>query len=317
MSWCANPLCGKTLGLEEHHIVHRSHLGTDEPENRILICGECHRRHHDLGTLEIASAENGVLFTDMKTGEIRLHRRVAQEAERPSELTTAAVLVIDFLDLSTFVAAIQQEPDEVLATLYGQMREIKQRVWQVQAAIIAELQERANYGDEATQGIAGRLNTSPRTVQYRGKIYREILSHPESADVSDILTEESWYREAVDTKEPRRWIKHAADRKAEDVAYSLRKFRAEIAAETGDAVSLTSIILVCREGNAADQKLAQKLEASLRVSVSVVVTEKSSRFSENALHVVETEVEDDGYLAYAPASQSIIEHRPVSVVHAA
>lgn len=184
MSWCANPLCGKAGPLEAHHVIHRSQLGKDTPDNIVMICPDCHRRHHELGLLKIEHDDGGIRFTDLETGETALHRPIPQEAAGPSGVTDAAALVLNFLDLDAFSAAIHNEPDEVLAALYDQVREIKHRAWQAQAAIIAELQSRANYGDEALKGIAERLGTSVRTAQYRGKIYREILADEETAGLA-------------------------------------------------------------------------------------------------------------------------------------
>ncbi len=276
MPWCANPLCGSSGPLEAHHVIHRSQGGGGEANNVVLICWQCHRRHHELMLLDIEPCPDGVRFTDRETGETAIHRQVPQEATGPSALTDAAALILNFLDLPAFAGALRDQPDEVLAALYDQVREIKHRAWQAQAAIIAELQSRANYGDQATKGIAERLSVSERTAQYRGKIYREILTREETAGIGETLLEESWYREAVDTEEPRRWIQHAANQKAEDPHYSLRKFRAEIATGTGETVTVTSVLVICQEANAADQRLAARLQASLGVPVTVVLSQQSN-----------------------------------------
>ncbi len=269
MTWCVNPLCGKTFRLENHPVNHRSRLGDDEAHNLVRICGDCHTRHHDRGLLRIEHEGDGVRFTDLESEETALYTFIPQEASGPADVTDVAALILNFFDLPTFVSAIKCESDEALSVLYDQIREIKHRVWQAQAAIIGELQARANYGDAAVRGVAERLGIAVRTAQYRGKIYREILNNPQYADVGAILLEESWYREAVDTPDPQRWIQHAADQMAENPAYSIRKLRADIAAQSGETVTVTSIILMCRDGNSADQKLAAQLEASLRVPVTV------------------------------------------------
>ena len=33
-------------GNQAHHVVYRSHGGSDEPKNLIYVCGECHRLIH-------------------------------------------------------------------------------------------------------------------------------------------------------------------------------------------------------------------------------------------------------------------------------
>ena len=41
-------LCGPSMGqwLEAHHIKYRSHGGTDDPSNRIMLCKGCHDMAH-------------------------------------------------------------------------------------------------------------------------------------------------------------------------------------------------------------------------------------------------------------------------------
>jgi len=315
MPWCVNPLCGKAIRLERHHVTHRSQLGSDDPANLVDICEECHRRHHDLGALLIEHDGEGIRFTDLESGETALYTFIPQEAQGPSDVTDAAALIINFLDLSEFVSAIKREPDEVLSVLYDQVREIKHRAWQAQAAIIGELQERANYGDAALKGIADRLGITVRTAQYRGKIYREILSNPKNADVGAILLEESWYREAVDTDDPSRWIQHAAEHKAENTTYSVRKFRADIAAHTGETVSVTSIIVVCRDGNGADQKLAAKLEASLRVPVTVVLAENGDGVTPSSVDPASGDADAFSDFFGAPPDQGVVEDGALATRH--
>lgn len=39
--------CGSTENLEVHHIKHRSDGGTDELDNLITLCAECHMKEHE------------------------------------------------------------------------------------------------------------------------------------------------------------------------------------------------------------------------------------------------------------------------------
>jgi 5-methylcytosine-specific restriction endonuclease McrA len=41
---CQN--CGRLGALQVHHIVFRSHQGTDTEENMITLCAECHQQVH-------------------------------------------------------------------------------------------------------------------------------------------------------------------------------------------------------------------------------------------------------------------------------
>ncbi len=42
---CLN--CNSTTGLQPAHYRARSKLGSDSVDNLLLMCGECHRAHHD------------------------------------------------------------------------------------------------------------------------------------------------------------------------------------------------------------------------------------------------------------------------------
>jgi hypothetical protein len=49
---CRVPGCRSARGLELHHLVHRADGGSHDAMNVALICGSCHRSHHE-GTLTI------------------------------------------------------------------------------------------------------------------------------------------------------------------------------------------------------------------------------------------------------------------------
>jgi len=60
---CANPMCGRTLGLQAHHVTWRSHGGATALWNEIAICSWCHSLHH-ASLLDIAAdPAGGVRFT--------------------------------------------------------------------------------------------------------------------------------------------------------------------------------------------------------------------------------------------------------------
>ncbi len=59
---CSNPLCRARSRLHVHHIVFRSHGGSDDPSNLITLCLACHALVHS-GRLKIVGrAPNQVLF---------------------------------------------------------------------------------------------------------------------------------------------------------------------------------------------------------------------------------------------------------------
>lgn len=63
---CVVPGCGRTLGLDVHHIVHWEHGGRTDTSNLCCLCRKHHRQHH-LGLLDIegdADLSDGLRFTD-------------------------------------------------------------------------------------------------------------------------------------------------------------------------------------------------------------------------------------------------------------
>ena len=41
--------CGRTLGLQAHHVIHWAHGGATDLDNLVLVCRRCHRKIHDEG----------------------------------------------------------------------------------------------------------------------------------------------------------------------------------------------------------------------------------------------------------------------------
>lgn len=39
-------ICGRPA-VNLHHVIHRSHGGTDDPSNLVPMCFNCHSGHHD------------------------------------------------------------------------------------------------------------------------------------------------------------------------------------------------------------------------------------------------------------------------------
>jgi HNH endonuclease len=54
---CRVPGCRSSRSLEIHHIVHRCDGGGHDPSNLILLCGSCHRAHHE-GRIAIAGTSD-------------------------------------------------------------------------------------------------------------------------------------------------------------------------------------------------------------------------------------------------------------------
>jgi len=51
---CANPVCRTILTIEIHHIEYVSENGSNEPENLLPLCPNCHSLHHQ-GTIPVES----------------------------------------------------------------------------------------------------------------------------------------------------------------------------------------------------------------------------------------------------------------------
>ncbi len=263
-------VCGSTENLEQHHVIPRSQGGGEEG-NLVMLCRECHRKRH-AGLIDISLHDNMLVVKDKQTGEIRTRPIVPQVATGPSELVDQARAVQNWLGLMVYADRLRQESDEALAALYDELRTLKHRLWMAQAAVIAEMQTRANYGDGAAKHIASALGCSERTVQSRGQIYREIIAKPECAQACERVLGESWYKEAVSHPDPVWAINYADERKIENPSYTVAQFRAELHSD-GDESSLVRVVLYCRRKNAADERLAESLELRLGVPVTLLFDE--------------------------------------------
>jgi len=272
-------VCGAAVPLEFHHATLRSQGGKEEG-NLVPLCPECHRRRH-AELLSITLKDGTLSILDRETGQAWIKPLVPQAASGPSLLVDQARAMQDWLGLLLYGERLRQEPDEVLATLYDELRGLKRRLWTVQAAIINVMLERAQYGEAVAKHVAAALGCSERTVQSRGQIYREIIAKPECAQACERLQEESFYREAVCTDDPVRWINYADERKVANPAYTVAQFRAEIGAQ-GEESSLQQVVLLCGKRNGADLRLADKLKRQLGVPVELVFLETPAQVQESA-----------------------------------
>ena len=64
---CKVPGCSSRVGLERHHVIHRSQGGDDSPDRMVTLCAEHHRAHHE-GLLEVTGrASSGFRFRHRPT----------------------------------------------------------------------------------------------------------------------------------------------------------------------------------------------------------------------------------------------------------
>ena len=64
---CRVPGCRSAHGIELHHIKHREHGGTHEPDNIVSVCSSCHIAHHD-GRLRISGTSSALVVTRSHVG---------------------------------------------------------------------------------------------------------------------------------------------------------------------------------------------------------------------------------------------------------
>lgn len=270
-------VCGAAVSenLEAHHIQFRSRGGGDETDNLVMLCHECHQKRHG-ERIDIFIQNNMLVVEDKQTGEIQVKPLVPQVAMTPSALVDQSRAVRDWLGLMIYAGRLREEPDEALATLYEELRHLKHRLWMAQAAIINEMQSRANYGDATAKHVAAALGCGERTVQSRGQIFREIISKPECSQACEKLLGESFYKEAVSTDNPIHWINYASERKVENPSYTVAQFREEIRSD-GEESSLRQVVLYCERQNQADMRIAERLQRTLGVPVTVVFEEVAAK----------------------------------------
>lgn len=228
--YCTNPMCGKAEGLENHHIVLRSQGGGNEPENKVFLCGDCHRRRHE-EKLQVETVPEGVRFTDKETGETALFTRAPHVAVAPDlALFAEAQAVERWFDIRGFAQRLKPMSREELIEFHGLLRELYRRLWVLTAGVVSELHSRTNYSTEGEVQLAKDLAVARATVYRRSRLFRELLEGGKK-DPAPELVEETWYWMALATPEPQKWLDRAAAKKAEDPRFSIRDFRDLLAGE--------------------------------------------------------------------------------------
>jgi hypothetical protein len=82
---CTAPACSARRNLHRHHIVYRSHRGSDEPWNLTTLCAWHHQRGVHGGALRVwGRAPDGLLF-ELPVGRFRSGDRATPAADEPSE----------------------------------------------------------------------------------------------------------------------------------------------------------------------------------------------------------------------------------------
>jgi hypothetical protein len=142
--------------------------------------------------------------------------------------------------LETIHAAIPEMDEEQLVATYQRAGELGKRAWLVQAHCLWEARQRkTGHNDGVMADLARGFGI---TKQYAGQLCGAWVAVPEEKRFSsvDLPLSKSFYNVAGQTDDPQGWAAHAEDRKAENPAFSVRDFRAEIAAariideETGE-----------------------------------------------------------------------------------
>lgn len=262
--------CGASYNLEAHHAIFRSQGGSDDEDNLLSLCHDCHQAlHHHVFT---AWRKGDTVFIS-EAGVIRQVQLIPYEGA-PHELTDVSTVIANWLEPDRVAPLLKDAPNEVLQEFYTALIRVRESAWQIQCLIVSELMSRSTYGAHTAEGVATQLNMKPATVYYRNRV-ADLLKDPEviASNVGEVLTGEAWYRVASGAKEPKEALIMAADRKAANPSYSARQFQAEL--RNLAPHSLTNIILVC-SGNDTDRDIARALEREYGVPVNLNLIEQSA-----------------------------------------
>ena len=264
-------LCGNPQDLHAHHIVFRSQGGGDGEDNLIVLCARCHQLVHD-ERIRVSRNGDEVTFIEVETGEIvKSMTLLPYDATEDSPLAAEATAVEAWSDPANMSERLKERPTEELVYLYSSLVNIRKNAWVAQSLIIAEVKRRSTYGNNDVRNAAAILGISVSTA-YNRALQAELVKDPDLESLTTVLPEESWWTVAAHTDEPKRWIQHAAERRADDQGYSIRRFKAEIAmdAKGPEQVTTMQAIVVVYNGQAltpADERLARQIDREYGVPV--------------------------------------------------
>ena len=227
-------ICGTTRNLDRHHAVPKRMGGSRDAAvhaetNLMTLCRSCHRKVHD-GIWELQRSADRVSVVDSRTGEQVMRRLLS-----PYHDATEAFQWLNLAEASVeqMIHDLPRLSDDQLVEAFRYAASLGKRAWLIQAAIMYEAEQRSIYGAKNVEAIARGFEIS-RSQAYKyalvWKVFFSKAKKEESLNIETILLDEpSWYVvAATETDDPEAWLAFAQDRKAEDLSYSVSRFRQDI-----------------------------------------------------------------------------------------
>ena len=227
-------ICGTTRNLDRHHILPKAMGGSRDSAvhaetNLMLLCRNCHRKVHD-GIWELQRSPDRISVVDSHTGEQVMRRLLDRDHD-----ATKAFQWFNVTEHSVeqMIHDLPHLSDDQLVEAFRYATSLGKHAWLVQAAIMYEAEQRSIYGAKNVEAIARGFEIS-RSQAYKyalvWKVFFSKAKKDESLNIETILLDEpSWYVvAATETADPEAWLSYAQDRKAEDLSYSVSRFRQDI-----------------------------------------------------------------------------------------
>ena len=227
-------ICGTTRNLDRHHVLPKRMGGSRDPAvhaetNLMTLCRNCHRKLHD-GIWELQRTADRISVVDRHTGKQVMRRLLI-----PDHDATKAFQWLNIAEHSVqqMILDLPHLSDDQLVEAFRYATSLGKRAWLVQAAIMYEAEQRSIYGAKNVEAIARGFEIS-RSQAYKyalvWKVFFSKARKEESLNIETILLDEpSWYVvAATETADPEAWLAYAQDRKAEDLSYSVSRFRQDI-----------------------------------------------------------------------------------------
>ena len=203
--------------------------------NLITLCRNCHRKLHE-ATWELFRKPEGIRVVETKTG-----RQIMRRLSNPGLDVPALLGLLNLAEdsLAQLLESLPYFTDDQLVEAFAYASSFGKRSWLVQAAILYEAQQRSIYGEHSLEAIASRFGIGLRQAEKYALVWKTFFARDgeeangdgeENVNIDVFSLEEpSWYVvAATETKEPKKWLAYAQDRKAEDPRYSVASLRQDI-----------------------------------------------------------------------------------------
>jgi len=226
-------ICGTSRHLEVHHIEPRRMGGSRRPEieaaaNKAVLCRTCHTQITEQ-RWRLQRTETELMISDVATDGV-VARRLRDPNFNPSQYFQELNLLEAQLD--GLVQGIPYLTDDQLVDLFGYLRNLDQRTWKSQAAVLWEAKRRSVYGDRAWEAMGRAFGIGWRQAYNLARVWESFFMGKDGQFCNQMqnstLQEVTWFVVATETEAPHFWLAYAEDRKAEYPGYSISDFRDEI-----------------------------------------------------------------------------------------